>query len=100
MSDTEPMHVDDFIDSYRTDAYASWFFNLHRLPASLYYKFKPWIDQYQLYCEYEGETYRVTGASRLGDVWLTKNFDQSEGYQLRVDINKCENFRDKPEKST
>jgi hypothetical protein len=90
------VHVDDFIDNPRTDAYASWFFNLHRLPAVLKFKFGDLIDQYQLYCDYQGERYRVTGASRLGDVWLTTDFSQSSGYQKRVDVAECSGFSNAP----
>ncbi len=90
------IHIDDFIDDYNTDAYASWFFLLHRLPATLQIKFKKQIEEYQLYCDYEGVRYRVTGASRMGDIWLTSNFNQNIGYEKRVDISKCTGFSDKP----
>ncbi len=87
-------HVDEFIDDRNTDAYASWFFNLARLPAILQFKFEDQIKQYKLFCQYDGKTYRVTGASRLGDVWLTRNFEQHTGYELRVDINDCSDWSD------
>lgn len=90
-------HVDDFIDDPETNVYASWFLNLKRLPAILQFKFVDQIKQYQLYCDYNGERWRVTGASRLGDVWLTKNFDQSSGYQERVSIDQCSNWSPFPD---
>lgn len=90
-------HVDDFIDDPETDVYASWFLNLKRLPAILQFKFVDQIKQYQLYCDYNGERWRVTGASRLGDVWLTKNIDQSSGYQERVPIDRCSNWSPTPD---
>lgn len=90
-------HVDDFIDDPETDVYASWFLTLHRLPAILKFKFADQIKQYKLFCDYEGERWRVTGASRLGDVWLTKNFDQSGGYQERVSIDRCSNWNPFPD---
>lgn len=83
------VHVDEFIDDWDSDPYASFFFMLHRLPATMQSKFGDIIKQYELYCTYGGRQYRVTGASRLGDVWLTLNFSQDTGYSLRVDIENC-----------
>ena len=52
----------------------------------------------KVFCEYEGEKYRMTGASRMGDVWLKHitpevmaEIDPS-GYNLRVDMAMCTNF--------
>jgi hypothetical protein len=47
------------------------------------------MKQHELFCEYEGKRYRVTGASRLGDVWLSADFAREYGYELRVDVEKC-----------
>ena len=51
-----------------------------------------WLNQRILTCEYNGQKYRCTGASRLGDIWLTKNINQSVGYQLRVNVDECSNW--------
>ena len=87
------MHVDDFIDNYRCNSeeekYARWCFMLFRLPASLHADFHKQIDQYKLFCTYQGKRYRVTGASRAGDVFLTKNPKRDMGYELRVNLNDC-----------
>lgn len=87
------MHVDDFIDDVLNEdpgaKYARWFFLLHRLPATLKMDFDEWIAPHRLFCTYEGKRYRVTGASRMGDVWLARNFKQEQGYDLRVDVEKC-----------
>lgn len=96
------MHVDDFIDShYGKDKYkyARWWFSLFRLPAVLKADFAEWTSQYRLYCDYGGKRFRVTGCSRMGDVWLHEdlvNEHTSEGgsraefYQLRVpDVMQC-----------
>lgn len=90
--DDKQTHVDDFIDDYQTDVYASWFFNLKRLPAMPQFKFVEQINKYKLFCSFDGERYRVTGCSRLGDVWLTKDFSQDTGYQKRVMIDQCAEF--------
>lgn len=87
------MHVDDFIDEHPFEHnYARWFFLLHRLPAILKTDFHEWIKDYELYCTYEGERWRVTGASRLGDVWLAKDFERTKGYDKRVDLEECSNW--------
>ena len=87
------MHVDDFIDGeFTKHKYARWVLNLFRLPAALQADFREYTDQYKLFCDYEGVRYRCTGASRLGDVWLTTKFDQHTGYELRVDVENCENW--------
>lgn len=91
------MHVDDFIDNeYNKDNYARFFFLLHRLEAALFYDFKKWIDQYKLFCDYQGQRYRVTGCSRLGDVWLSADFNRESGYEKRVEVGECSNWGDKP----
>jgi len=86
------MHVDDFIDDPDTDLYASWFLNMMRLPATLKVKFSRIIGEYKLFCNYDGKQYRVTGASRLGDIWLAESFDRQNGYDLRVNIAECTDF--------
>lgn len=34
-------------------------------------KFRSFFEGKKLFCTWHGERWRVTGASRLGDVWLT-----------------------------
>lgn len=43
------------------------------------------MKRFKLFVDFNGKTWRVTGASRLGDIWLTPDFEQEVGYQLRVD---------------
>lgn len=84
------MHVDDFIEqNCGQDQYARWFLLLHRLPPSLFYDFEKWISQYKLFCTFENKRWRVIGASCMGDVWLTKNFNRESGYDKRVDPELC-----------
>ena len=94
-------HVDTFIDSgtmdydkYGDDAhvreqYARWFLNHSRLPATQKYAFDQFMKDKKLFCTWNGRRMRVTGSSRLGDVWLTRDFKQSSGYQERVDVSEC-----------
>lgn len=87
-------HVDDWIEESamgndENAKYAAFFLHLKRLPASLQMGFESQIKNFKLFCNYAGEKYRVTGASRMGDVWLTRNFEQDQGYEERVDIELC-----------
>lgn len=90
------VHVDDFIESFsdniskgesEIENYAKFFFMLHRLPAYMKNQWSDIISKYKLYCLYEGKRYRVTGASRMGDIWLTSDMKQEYGYELRVFVN-------------
>lgn len=91
------IHVDEFIDDYgNKERYARFFFFLHRLPAVMKSEFQEWIVPFKLFCTYEGARWRVTGASRMGDVWLTKDFKQDTGYQKRVDLNLCKDWGANP----
>ena len=85
-------HIDDFIADYTKDNYARWFFTLHRFPAYMQAAFSEWIVPYKLFCIYKEKKHRCTGASRLGDVWLTLDFDRETGYELRVDVDDCSNW--------
>lgn len=91
----EPDHVDTFI-RYGTgakdepnEAYARWMLNHFRQPASVLFATEQFMKPHRLFCTHLTQRYRVTGASRMGDVWLTKNFDQDSGYQKRVLISSC-----------
>ena len=84
------MHVDEFIDDPNTDNAASWFLMLHRLPAILKCKFESYLKKYSLRCKYEGGKWHIIGASRLGDVWLSKSGEFP--YDKRVDIADCADF--------
>lgn len=83
------MHVDDFINRFGSDAYAAWVLHHFRLPAILKAKFHPLVGAHKLFATYEGKRYRVIGASRMGDVWLTKDFTRENGYDKRVDVAAC-----------
>ena len=91
-------HIDEWIEEMamfgsEQEKYAAFFFHLKRLPAFMTMGFEPYTNQFKLFCDYNGKTYRVTGASRMGDVWLAKNFEQDHGYDERVDVELCSNWR-------
>lgn len=95
------MHVDDFIDNIGPlhspgERYAAFCLLFYRLPVSMKLAFGGYLKDFRLFCEYRGEQYRVTGASRMGDVWLARDFDRQEGYDLRVDIADCSGWTGEP----
>jgi len=95
-------HVDDWIDeptrpSDTTNmAYAKFFFVLARFPAHMQHSFRPWTKQFKLFCTYENKRYRVTGASRLGDIWLAEDHERTVGYDHRVDLAECTDWSNEP----
>jgi hypothetical protein len=89
-------HVDDFIESPLSDAYAAFVLNHFRLPALMKMRFDPFFGDRKLFCDFEGRRYRVTGASRLGDVWLARDHSQDVGYDHRVDVGCCTKWGPSP----
>lgn len=95
-----PVHIDVWInDAYSRgknkhlgEDYAAWFFHLHRLSASAQDLFSEQISKYKLFCVHAGTKYRVTGCSRLGDVWLSRDFSRDHGYDFRVYVDTCSHW--------
>jgi len=92
-------HVDDFTsfgskvgNQDPGEVHARWFLMLHRLPAMMQSAFQQQMVKYRLFCTYNGERYRVTGASRMGDICLTKNMEKDIGYDTRVFVDECSNW--------
>lgn len=85
----EPRHVDDFIDDYETDNYAAFVLGFFRQNALRQMRFGQFMKQHKLFCTREGKRYRCTGASRLGDVCLSADFNREAGYELRVAVDSC-----------
>lgn len=89
------MHIDDWIDDSwnsvgdKDRQYARWMFNHFRLPATLRSDFDQFMEGHKLFCKYKNHKYRVTGASRMGDIWLAKDFNRDCGYDHRVDVEDC-----------
>lgn len=93
-------HIDDFIDdAYPPKSmnirYARWVLFQFRLSAHLQYTFEPFISEFKLYATYKDDRVRVVGASCMGDVWITRNFD-SEQYTDRVGVDDLTEFCDSP----
>lgn len=91
-------HIDEWLDrpvfGDKAEAYAKFVLSFKRMPAWMNMAFKPWMGQFKLFCTYKGERYRCTGASRMGDVWLTKDFNRESGYDLRIDVDDCSEWSD------
>lgn len=90
------LHVDDFIDDYRTPEYTRAFLLCLRLPAMQKIAFRHFMAGRRLFCTHAGERYRVVMASRMGDVGLSKNFDVEDGYSLRVPPTECTDWSADP----
>lgn len=92
-------HVDDWLDAPAKDEGEKWakeFLEHCRRPAVE--KDYAWIAANPLFCTYkgDGERWRVLGASRMGDVWLTKHFDRVNGYDIRADVDDCSEWSKTP----
>jgi hypothetical protein len=87
------MHIDDWLDLPAKDdaeKLAKEFLEHCRRPAAE--TDYAWIRANPLFCTYKGERWRVVGASRLGDVWLSKQFDRENGYEIRPDVDACSDW--------
>lgn len=92
-----PKHVDTFIwNDFLKEPYARWVLMHFRLPAAIQVDFGRFMAERHLFCDYAGSRYRVTGASRFGDVWLHSDFKVDTGYEHRVAIDSCSNWGPTP----
>lgn len=90
------VHVDDFIDSHRQDPYARFVLDYFRRSAVSRIDFEPFMRAHQLFCSWGESRYRVTGASRMGDIWLSSDHRRGEGYEHRVNVAECYAWSCKP----
>lgn len=89
-------HIDDWLDNAHhsedhNETYARFVLEQFRWPAwklTMYRKHTP-----PLFCTYEGKRYKVTGASRMGDIWLAEDFERQNGYDKRVDVAACSEWK-------
>lgn len=86
MTDLVRRHVDDFIDDPTSDKYAASWLESYRRPVVDKLE-KP--DERKLFAVYMCKPYRVTGCSRLGDVWLHSDLETDVGYEHRVNVDDC-----------
>ncbi len=92
--------VDEWIDNFMEQEseeeprlnYAKFFLFCKRLRAVDQMNWGAYFPE-KLFCTYQGVRYRVTGASRMGDIYLTTDFNQDIGYQKRgVFVNEVSNW--------
>lgn len=86
-------HIDDFIDDLDANEYAREWFELFRRPEIVKMR-NP--NPKKLFAAYKGKRYRVTGCSRMGDVWLHADFNEDTTYQHRVDMDDCSEWGAEP----
>ncbi len=89
---SRPATVDVYIwERHADDAnpYAQWVLMHFRLPAVQQLRWSKFMAEHKLFCTYENKRWRVTGASRLGDVWLASDFTRDCGYDTRVNVDAC-----------
>lgn len=101
MDGAKPTHVDDWafeaaMSQDEGEQFAAFFFHHKRLRAFMQNTFSKFLPDMRLFCDYQGTRYRVTGASRMGDVWLAKDFERDRGYDLRVIVNECSGWSRQP----
>lgn len=89
-------HCDDFIHDFEAPMLLRAFLIVNRMPAADKYVLKSAGIDPKLFADLEGTTYRLTMASRMGDVGITKDFEQDMGYDTRVPLEKLSNFRGEP----
>lgn len=104
-------HIDNWLDfeaisdvmgtlGFENADYVHFMLDYFRRPAWVCSAHARFMNKYGLFVDYEGKTYKVTGASRLGDIFLAKDLKRpnKSGYDLRVDfdLSKLTNWRDTP----
>ena len=93
LPDLPMTHIDDWLDepaTNETEKQVKEWLEHYRRPAA--YKDHRWLSARVLLCDYEGKRYRCIGCSRMGDVWLTTNFEAEYGYEKRIDVTGCSNW--------
>ena len=90
----EFVHIDDWLDDPQAVApqgVKEWFEEFRKPAMS---KNREMLDGAVLTCTYkDGKRYRCIGCSRLGDVWLTSKLDTLYGYELRISITSCSDWK-------
>jgi len=87
-------HIDDWLDEHQPadehERQVIEWLNHFRRPAIE--KDRMWLAARRLTCTYQGRVCRCIGASRMGDVWLTKDLNRENGYDHRIDVTECSNW--------
>lgn len=83
------LHVDDWLDQSTfavspTEVAARYFLEQFRWPAWKKLLYADLIPKTPVYALYNGEWYQLTGASRMGDIWLRSKDQPNATYTVRV----------------
>lgn len=107
IGEDKDLHVDAFLDQtpmwFNDKAYLNYvhFVLEHfRKPAVNKLAHDAYMKVFNLFVTYEGKRYKVTGASRLGDIFLATRLTRpnGDGYDMRVSLNfaKLTEWGDRP----
>lgn len=90
-------HCDDYIDDESQPQVLRTFLEWHRSPASTMMKRRE-AGQIppKLFASFKGERYRVTMASTLGDVGISRHHQQEYGYHARMPVEWLTDFSETP----
>lgn len=86
-------HCDDYIDDPKAPEALRKFLVFARGPSHGLLTAKP---HPKLFADYEGQRVRVTMASRLGDVGISRDLEAATGYHDRVRVSQLKNFSEEP----
>lgn len=96
-SEDDVDHVDYFIWScFREHCYARFVLLHYRQSAAMKNDFKEIMKAFPLFCTYGSIRFRVTGASDMGDVWLSRDYEADDGYDHRVLWRRCSEWSQSP----
>lgn len=93
-------HIDDWLNKdpfylIKEEAYARFILSYKRKSVSAQMSLQKYMGCFRLFADYQGKQYRVTGASRLGDVYLA-DFNRNSGYDYRVPVDSLSNWTSCP----
>lgn len=89
---TNQTHIYDWLDNPDNRNHPAWRYLDEFTKCDLEEKAQLWLESTVVLCSYQGTRYRLTGASRLGDVWIHSNFNVHDGYVKRVDITELSDW--------
>lgn len=93
---SEVMAKYDTCDEYLDDPFQPecllWWLAVQRLPAYLWAAAHNMGGVPKLFADHKGKRVRLTMASRLGDVGITRDLKKEVGYENRVLIKELSNF--------
>jgi hypothetical protein len=99
------IHVDEWLDRqpvYHGEekilGYVHFVLHHFRTSSTWQMAHREALKEHRLFVDYEGKRYRVTGASRMGDLLLQSDLSKDHGYDIRVglDFKKLTNWSKEP----